>query len=217
MLPYNLLGRGRGGVNRLSVKNSIWHNTNQCNGNAHYQVNKRIACFPAPISTDLFSTKNLAAAVKVCMHITDLWRDRYVHSKACSGLLHIALLRQVQYFVLVITFIQPAFNEGFEAVLYCMHTKWQYLSFSVCVCLVPAEVSEVSGCQAPQQYLMFAWPSRGFRCSQGGLQCQEGRAKPAGNIQEIRSPDTVRKWVLSTVAVILHLPPHHSLSSTCQL
>lgn len=96
---------------------------------------------------------------------------------------------------------------------YILCTKNDSICHFIFVCVVPAKISEVSGCQAPQQYLVSAWPSCWLSCSQGGLQCQEGCAKPAGNIQESWSPDTVRKWILTTVAVIhssLQFVPHLS-------
>lgn len=73
-----------------------------------------------------FNTKHLAANINLCMH-SDLWKDW----KAISSLwlFHIALHGHVQYFLLVITFMQPAFNECFEAVLYCVYERLQYLSF----------------------------------------------------------------------------------------
>lgn len=40
-----------------------------------------------------------------------------------------------QYFVLVITLIQPAFNECFEAVIYCLYNRLQYLSVYISVCV----------------------------------------------------------------------------------
>lgn len=96
-----------------------------------------LALLPQPAKTCSMPSTWWVANIKLCMCTSDLWKDWKVNSKACSAIYTFFILlckwTGAQYFVLVITFIPPAFSEYFEAVLYCMYKRLQYLSFYICV------------------------------------------------------------------------------------